>query len=128
MKKLEHYFLWVSLFSVFFFVLFGCNDGDYSNKFGTPISNRKTIPISDLFDDTTKYDGKTVTIEGVIDMQDQNGYWFYIQDEEARMYVDLYNAGFSIPDMSKKKVLVEGKIEVQLNIPSLLATGVEHRQ
>ena len=128
MSNLEHYFLRLSLFSVIFIVLFGCNDDDYSNKFGTSISNQKAISISDLFDDMTQYDGKTVTIEGVIDMQDQNGYWFYLQDEEARIYVDLYIAGFSIPDMTKKKVLAEGKIEVKLNIPSLLATGVEHRQ
>ena len=128
MSKLEHYFIRLSLFSVIFIVLFGCNDDDYSNKFGTPISNQKAISISDLFDDMTKYDGKTVNIEGVIDMQDQNGYWFYLQDEEARIYVDLYIAGFSIPNMTKKKVLAEGKIEVKLNIPSLWATGVEHRQ
>ncbi len=128
MKKSEHYFLRWTVYIVLFIILFGCNDSDYSNRFGSPISNRKTIPISDLFDDTTKYDGKTVTIEGVIDMQDQNGYWFYLQDEEARIYVDLYNAGFSIPDMTKKKVLAEGKIGVKLNILSLLATGAEHRQ
>ena len=124
MSKLEHYFLGLSLF----IVLFGCNNSGYSNKFGSPISNRKTIPISDLFNNTTKYDGKTVTIKGVIDVQDQRGYWFYMQDEEARIYVDLYDAGFTIPDLTNKTVLAEGKIEVKLNIPALLATGVEHQQ
>ena len=124
MSKLEHYFLGLSLF----IVLFGCNNSGDSNKFGSPISNRKTIPISDLFNNTTKYDGKTVTIKGVIDVQDQRGYWFYMQDEEARIYVDLYVAGFTIPDLTNKTVLAEGKIEVKLNIPSLFATGVEHQQ
>ena len=128
MNTLEYNFLRLSLFTFLSIVLFGCNDGDYSNTFGSPISNRNTIPISDLFDNTTKYDGKTVTVMGVIDMQDQKGYWFYMQDEEARMYVDLYNGGFSIPEMTKKTVLAEGTIEVKLNIPSLLATGVEHQQ
>ncbi len=128
MSKLEHYFLRFSSFIVLFIVLFGCNNSSYSNKFGSPISNRKTIPISDLFSNTTKYDGKTVTIKGVIDVQDQRGYWFYMQDEEARIYVDLYDAGFTIPDVINKTVLAEGKIEVKLNIPSLLATGVEHQQ
>ncbi len=61
-------------------------------------------------------------------MQDQKGYWFYMQDEEARIYVDLYGSGFTIPDITKERVLAEGKIEVKLNIPSLLATGVEHQQ
>ena len=120
MSKLEHYFLGLSLFIVLFIVLFGCNNSGYSNKFGSPISNRRTIPISDLFNNTTKYDGKTVTIKGVIDVQDQRGYWFYMQDEEARIYVDLYDAGFTIPDVTNKTVLAEGKIGVKLNIPSLL--------
>jgi len=124
MSKLEHYFLGLSLF----IVLFGCNNSGYSNKFGSPISNRRTIPISDLFNNTTKYDGKTVTIKDVIDVQDQRSYWFYMQDEEARIYVDLYDAGFTIPDVTNKTVLAEGKIEVKLNIPSLLAAGVEHQQ
>ncbi len=128
MRKLECYFLRLSLFIILLILLFGCNDIDYSNKFGSPISNRKTIPISDLFDNTAKYDGKTVTIKGVIDIQDQRGYWFYMEDEETRIYVDLYNAGFTIPDVTNNTVLAEGKIDVKLNIPSLLATGVEFKQ
>jgi len=124
MFKLEQYFLGFSLF----IVLFGCNDIGCSNKFGSPISNRETIPIAELFENTNKYEGKTVTIKGVVDMQDQNGYWFYMQDEEARIYVELYDAAFLIPDLTEKTVLAEGSIEVQLNIPSLSATGVEHQQ
>ena len=58
----------------------------------------------------------------------QKGYWFYMKDKDARIYVDLYCAGFTIPDLTNKTVLAEGKIEVKLNIPSLLATGVEQQQ
>lgn len=39
-----------------------------------------------------------------------------------------YDADFTIPDITTKTVLAEGKIEVKLNIPSVLATGVEHQQ
>ena len=64
----------------------------------------------------------------MIDSQDKNGYWFYLLDEEARIYVEIKNADFAIPDLTNKKILVEGVVEVKLNIPSLLATGVERQQ
>lgn len=108
-----------------FNIVIGCGDGGHSTQFGTPISNRKVLPIASLFDNAAAYDGKTVTIQGEIDMQDPNGHWFYVQDEEARIYVEIDRAEFSIPDLAKKKVLVEGLIDVQLDLPSLLATGAE---
>jgi hypothetical protein len=123
-SKIERYILGLSLIVV----LFGCNNNGFPKKYGSPISNRETIPIADLFENATKYDGKTVTIKGVIDMQDKSGHWFYMQDEEARIYVEPYNVEFSIPDLTGKTVLAEGSIEVKLNIPSLLATGVEHQR
>ena len=121
MRKIKHYILYVTLFTI----VLCCNDGGYSAKFGSPISNYKSIPIVALFEDTSAYKGKTITIQGVIDLQDQKGYWFYVQDEEARIYVEINNADFSIPDLTEKKILVEGVVEVKLNIPSLLAVGVE---
>jgi len=124
MRKIKHYILCVTLF----IIVFGCNDGINSTNFGSPISNQKIIPIAALFEGTTAYEGKTVTIQGVIDVQDHEGYWFYVQDEEARIYVEILDADFSIPDLTKKKILVEGVVEVKLNIPSLLAIGVEHQQ
>ena len=124
MFKLNYYIL-SFLLSI---VLMACSDGGSSNQWGFPISNRKAVPIAELFDNTSRYDGKTVILKGVIDMQDPNGYWFYMQDGEARIYVEVYNAGFSIPDVTQKTVLAEGLIEVKLNIPSLLATGVVRQQ
>ena len=121
MDKLRYSVLWL----LSFFVFFGCSDSGYSNKFGHEISNRKITLIADIFVNKAEYDEKTVTIKGVIDMKDEKGYWFYMKDKDARIYVDLYEAGFTIPDLSNKTVLAEGKIEVKLNIPSLLATGVE---
>ena len=128
MSNLEHYFLRLSLFIVLFIILLGCHDSGYSNKFGSPISNRKATAISALFDSPAEYDGKTVTIKGVIDDQDERGCWFYMKDDQARIYVDLYDAGFTIPNLTDKTVLAEGKIEVKLDIPSLLAAAVEPQQ
>jgi uncharacterized protein YdeI (BOF family) len=119
MRKINYFILFANLF----IIVFGCNNSDHSINFGSPISNHKSIAIADLFDDATAYIGKTVTIQGVVDSQDQRGYWFYVQDEEARIYVEINSADFSIPDLTNKKILVEGVVEVQLDIPSLMATG-----
>jgi hypothetical protein len=117
----------------YFFVLVviivvGCNDGDKSAGFGIPISDRKTTSIAALFDDPTAYKGKTVTLRGVIDEQDQRGFWFYMQDDDARIYVEIQAGDSSLPDLTMKKILAEGVVEVNLNIPSLLASGVQLQQ
>ena len=107
-------------------LMFACGLGYAgSDRFGAPISNRQGTPMVDVFDDPDKYNGKTVTLKGIIDMQDPKGYWFYLSDKEARIYVDLYESGFTISALTGKAVLVEGVIEVKLKIPSLLAKGVE---
>ena len=124
MSKIKHYILFATLF----IIVVGCYDSGNPTKFGSPISNLKSIAIADLFEDSTAYKGKTVTIQGMVGLQDQKGYWFYVQDEEARIYVEINNADFSVPDLTNKKILVEGVVEVKLNIPSLIATGVEQRQ
>lgn len=123
MVKIQ-YFVFCALF---FIIISGCNDGGHSTKFGSPISNKKSIPIAALFEDTAAYNGKSVTLQGVVDEQDQKGYWFYLIDEEARVYVEIKNADFSIPDLKNKMILVEGVVEVIFDIPSLLATGVERQ-
>ena len=105
-------------------ILAGCGDSP-SDKFGVPISNREITPIARLFDYPHKYNGKTVTLKGVVDTQDQKGHWLYMKDEEARIYVDLFDSGFAVSLLTGKTILVEGRIEVTSKIPSLLAKGVE---
>ena len=105
-------------------ILAGCGDSP-SDKFGVPISNREITPIARLFDYPDKYNGKTMTLKGVVDTQDQKGHWFYIKDEEARIYVDLFDSGFAVSLLTGKTVLVEGHMEVKSKIPSLQAKGVE---
>ena len=104
-----------------------CSDKDASMGFGSPVSSMDFTPMAGIFDYPEKYDGKIVILTGTIDMQDEKGSWFYLQDEDARMYVDLSESGFKIPDLNKRRVLVEGTIEVKMRIPSLMASGVEPR-
>jgi len=124
MIRKSTYFLFITLF----IILFGCSDNGNLTKIGSPISNRETISVDTLFEDTAAYDGRAVTIQGVIDEQDLNGYWFYLQDGDTRIYVEINNADFSIPDLVNKRILVAGVLEVQFNIPSLFATGLEYQK
>jgi hypothetical protein len=123
-SKMNQHFLCAALI----IIVLGCDDGGQATQFGSPISNRNTIPIAALFADAAAYEGKSVSVQGEIDMQDQKGYWFYVHDGDARIYVELYQDEFSIPDLIKRKILVEGVVEVKLDIPSLLASGVECQQ
>ena len=106
-------------------ILLGCSDGQSAKNFGSPILNRNVTPIAELFDYPNEYNGKVVTIKGVIDMQDQGGHWFYMQDEEARIYVESDEADFTVPNLKNKAILAEGLVEVKMNVPSLSAKGVE---
>jgi uncharacterized protein YdeI (BOF family) len=127
MKIFERYLLWILLFVGVAIILSGYNKASSSsNTFGSPVSKKEITPIVDLFDHPDKFDGKSVTLKGTITIQDEKGYGFYLQDEDARIYVDLFESGFNIPSLTNKVVFVEGKVEVKLKIPSLLAKGVEY--
>jgi hypothetical protein len=106
-------------------LLLGCQERAETTRFGQPIENRSTVAVSNIFDNPENFGGKLVILKGVIDLQDERGYWFYLVDGDYRIYVDLYTANFQIPDLTKRTVLAAGQIEVKMNIPSLLATGVE---
>jgi hypothetical protein len=95
--------------------------------FGKPISDTKETAIAALYDHPDRFNGRTVILAGIVDEQDERGAWFYLQDDEARIYVDLYGAGFAIPQLPGKRVRVQGTVEVKMGIPSLLATGIEMR-
>jgi hypothetical protein len=114
--------------AAFFVVVLGYGGNGLADQYGVPISDRNATPVSVIFEDPESYAEKTVTIQGTVDMQDQRGYWFYVTDKEFRMYVEIDKGGFTMPDLINTRVLVEGVIEVKLNIPSLFATGVETRQ
>ena len=104
-------------------VLSGCTDP--GSQFGAPISHGEVTAIADIFDQPDVYDEKIVTLKGVVDTQDPGGHWFYMGDKDARVYVDLSNAGFTLSPVIGKTVLAEGTVKVEFGVPSLYARGIE---
>jgi len=93
--------------------------------YGNPVSNKQTTSTCDLFDFYEKYDGKKVTIKGVIDEEGAQGDWFYLVDGECRILIEVWEADFRVPQLVGKEVLVEGIVTVKMSIAGLLPTGVE---
>jgi len=128
MKTVKGYTKWLLVFIIGSMILCGRNNVFSSqDTFGTPISNQEITSIAELFEKPDIYSGKTVTLKGMMDMQDEKGRWFYLHDEKARIFIDRYASGFTVPDLTNTSVRVEGKIEMKLKIPSIIATGVEYK-
>ena len=117
------WFMALVVITVYFF-LSGCG-GSSQGAFGAPISGYPVISAGLLFDHPDGYDGKIVTLQGVIDLQDRNGTWFYFADDDARIYVDLTGAGFRIPDLTGKSIKVEGRVAVAEQVPAIMGHGIE---
>ena len=100
-----------------------------TEKYGEAISSRTVTAIKDILADPKAYDGKTITIEGTIESECEDGCWFYVKvaDSNAVIYVDIEPAGFAIPQNVGHKVLVEGKVVVKKTGPMILGKGVEVR-
>jgi len=87
-------FLAIGLIFLCSLLIFGCQDKSVSNQFGTTIENRDHIAVASIFENLKDYVGKNVALRGVIDLQDERGYWFYLVDGDYRIYVGLYTANF----------------------------------
>ncbi len=98
-----------------------------TEKFGAEITNRKVTSIEDILSNPKSFEGKIVTIEGVIDSECPSGCFFYvrIKDKNATINVNIAPAGFVIPQKTGSKVLVEGKVVLKGVNPIVLGTGVE---
>jgi len=98
-----------------------------TEKYGQEISNRKITEVKDILADYKTFEGKLVTIEGNIDNECPAGCWFYIKVGSGNLtiYVDTGKSGFSIPQKTGRKVLVEGNVVVKKTGPMIQARGVE---
>ena len=96
-------------------------------EYGQEISNRQVTAIKDILADPKGYDGKTVTIEGVISSECPSGCWLYVKvtDGNAEIYVDIAPGGFAIPQETGHRVLVEGKVVLKQTGPMIMGKGVE---
>ena len=113
------------LFVAFIFIV---STGTFAGeKFGKPVSNRNLTPICNIFDHPKDYDGKTITMKGVVDEEDPNGTWFYMEDDECRVLVEGWRTNFRVGKLVGSTVLVEGKVYVdkKYNLAGFIPIGVE---
>jgi len=96
-------------------------------KYGQPISKRTVTAITDILTNPKAYDGKLVTIEGIIATESPTGYWFIAKDKKsnAPIYVDIATSGFVIPQHAGRTVLVEGTVVVKGSALMIQGRGVE---
>ena len=105
-------------------VLSGC--GRKSPKqYGQQIAGRAPTQIDGILKEPASFDGKTVTIEGVIAAECMTGCWFDVAGEGGKIHVDVKPSGFAIPQKVGKKVIVEGQVSLRDGHPTLIGKGVE---
>jgi hypothetical protein len=100
-------------------------DSLFAQEWGDGVTLFDETEIEEIFIDPNAYDGQRIKIKGWIEDQDEQGRWFYLADEFARIYVDLYEHVLHIPPLTGRMVYVEGDIKVEFGIPSMYAIGIE---
>ena len=105
-------------------IMFLASCGQKAN-YGQEISNYATTPIGDILKDQGSFEGKIVTIQGVIDTECPTGCWFNLKDDTGLIYVDLGPFGFAIPQIVGRRVTVEGKVKINERTAMLMGRGVE---
>lgn len=112
---------WVLIFSIS-----GCVKKE-ADRYGQEISNRTATKVEAILKEPGNFDGKTVTIQGKIIRECPTGCWFEVKENSGIIYVDINPSGFAIPQKVGDKVIVEGKVQLRGNQPTLAGTGVEIR-
>jgi len=117
-------YIWLTL--VLIFSISGCVKKE-ADRYGQEISNRTATKVEAILKEPGNFDGKTVTIQGKIIRECPTGYWFEVKEDSGIIYVDINPSGFAIPQKVGEKVIVEGKVQLRGNQPTLAGTGVEIR-
>ena len=109
------------------FSLTGCNSNSSNNseKYGVDITKKEVTNIKDILTNPDKYLDQTVRLEGKITRECPTGCWFFLEDETAKIYVDINPSGLSIPQKVGKKVVIEGVPTKINNVVSVIGKGVE---
>lgn len=117
-------YIWLTL--VLIFSISGCVKKE-ADRYGQEISNRTATKVEAILKEPGNFDGKTVTIQGKIIRECPTGCWFEVKEDSGIIYVDINPSGFAIPQKVGEKVIVEGKVQLRGNQPTLAGTGVEIR-
>jgi len=82
------------------------------NKFGTAITEAKTVPLDALVKEPASYKDKVVRTEGKISAVCQEmGCWMEIGDPAAGAHIKMAGESFTVPrDASGRHAIVQGKV------------------
>ena len=112
------------VFCIVFILFASCYKTE--KQYGKEISNNEIVTIENILKNSDKHNNKTVKIKGKIVSECTTGCWFYINSENNNsIRVDLAPNGFAIPQLTGKKVIVEGAVKVQDNNTEIIGTGVK---
>jgi len=66
----------IGLIFTWWFLCLGCQERTETEVFGATIENREYVRVSGIFNHPEDLAGSKVALKGVIDLQDERGYWF----------------------------------------------------
>jgi len=87
--------------------------------------NGDIVKIQDIVKNEPAYDGKDVVIQGRIETECASGCWFILNDESARLYVNILPSNFVIPQKSGSDARVYGKVTTKNGDPTMIGKIVE---
>ncbi len=91
--------------------LAACGGGPAPAVAPAATSAQAAVPVTvrQLIDGSDKYAGQTISLTGKIVVECPEGCWFFMDDDTAKIYVDLKPAGLTIPQKVGSRVIVIGK-------------------
>ena len=95
--------------------------------YGERVSSRNITPIKDIVAHPEQYVGKSVTLEGKIDIECGTGCWFNLKEAPAVIYINLEPSGFAIPQKVGRSATVEGTVSAEEGKLTLTGKAVEIR-
>ena len=83
------------------------------------------VNIQDIIGDEAAFHDKMVVIEGTIAEECGSGCWFIVDDQTARIYVDINPSNFVIPQKRGSEIKVYGEVTTQDGDPMMIGKIVE---
>jgi len=123
MKKYMNPITLISALILFLVLISGCSKTEvYGEKL---TGTAPTVTVQEVLGSPEKFEGKTVSLEGEIKEVCPSGCWFFVENENTELYVNIGPSGFAIPNKTGHKVKVEGEIKNHKGTMMLIGKGVE---
>jgi len=122
MKRIIFALLIITAVGALFFA-YGC--AKQNGSFGQPITEAQFTPIGDILAKPEQFAGKTVKVGGKITDECPSGGWFFLQDQNGLIYVNLHPSYFAIPQARGQQAVVQGSVRKEGTQIEITGEGVE---